>query len=113
MSVSGTSARIAELADGFVNAPPERLDEQFRRLTGALWDDGVLTELALPAVPALVARLDKAADDRKGHLAVLLPPGDVVQVKAQFTGYLGKYVYHCHFLEHGAIGMMGQMEIVD
>ncbi|MDQ7806759.1 multicopper oxidase family protein [Amycolatopsis sp. A133] len=44
---------------------------------------------------------------------VLLPPGDVVQVKAQFTGYLGKYVYHCHFLEHGAIGMMGQMEIVD
>ncbi|VVJ20420.1 Uncharacterised protein [Amycolatopsis camponoti] len=72
MTDSGTSAQIAELADGFVNAPTEQLDERFRRLTGALWDDGVLTDLALPAVPALVARLDKAADDRKGHLAVLL-----------------------------------------
>jgi SAM-dependent methyltransferase len=84
MSVSGTSARIAELADGFVNAPPERLDERFRRLTGALWDDGVLTDLALPAVPALVARLDKAADDRKGHLAVLL--GVLAEAEFPATG---------------------------
>ncbi|SEF33265.1 Methyltransferase domain-containing protein [Amycolatopsis pretoriensis] len=72
MTESGTPAQIAELADDFVNAPTDQVDERFRRLTGALWDDGVLTDLALPAVPALVARLDKAADDRKGHLAVLL-----------------------------------------
>jgi spore coat protein A len=44
---------------------------------------------------------------------ILLPPGDVVQAKVHFTDYLGKYVYHCHFLEHAAIGMMAQMEIVD
>ncbi len=43
---------------------------------------------------------------------VLVAPGETVRVQATFDGYLGKYAYHCHFLEHSAMGMMGQMEIV-
>lgn len=38
--------------------------------------------------------------------------GETVKVQATFTGYTGRYVYHCHFLEHSWIGMMAQLEIV-
>ncbi|GAA3002438.1 multicopper oxidase family protein [Kitasatospora sp. NPDC127116] len=44
---------------------------------------------------------------------VPLPPGTSVRVQATFTDYLGRYMYHCHMLEHSSAGMMGQMEIVD
>ncbi|WP_346132047.1 multicopper oxidase domain-containing protein [Lentzea roselyniae] len=33
-------------------------------------------------------------------------------MQATFTGYTGRYVYHCHFLEHSWIGMMAQLKIV-
>ncbi|WP_280703374.1 multicopper oxidase family protein [Kitasatospora sp. GP82] len=42
-----------------------------------------------------------------------LPPGTSVRVQATFADYLGRYLYHCHMLEHSSAGMMGQMEIVD
>lgn len=43
---------------------------------------------------------------------VLIQPGETVRFQASFGDYLGRYVYHCHMLEHSALGMMGQMEIV-
>jgi FtsP/CotA-like multicopper oxidase with cupredoxin domain len=43
---------------------------------------------------------------------VQVPPGTSVLVKAHFTEFLGKYAFHCHFLEHSSLGMMAQMEIV-
>jgi FtsP/CotA-like multicopper oxidase with cupredoxin domain len=38
--------------------------------------------------------------------------GDKVKLKATFDDYLGKYAFHCHFLEHSSLGMMAQMEVV-
>ncbi|HEV2783518.1 MAG TPA: multicopper oxidase domain-containing protein [Actinophytocola sp.] len=43
---------------------------------------------------------------------VQVAPGTAVRVKATFTEYTGRYVYHCHFLEHSSAGMMATMEIV-
>ncbi|GIH67791.1 multicopper oxidase family protein [Sphaerimonospora thailandensis] len=43
---------------------------------------------------------------------VLIQPGESVRVQATFGDYLGRYLYHCHMLEHSALGMMGQFEIV-
>ncbi|WP_214413209.1 multicopper oxidase family protein [Sphaerisporangium fuscum] len=43
---------------------------------------------------------------------VHVPPDGKVRIQATFADYTGKYVYHCHYLEHSSIGMMGQMEIV-
>jgi spore coat protein A, manganese oxidase len=44
---------------------------------------------------------------------VLIPAGSTVSVKATFGTHLGRYVYHCHMMEHSAaFAMMGQMEIV-
>jgi spore coat protein A, manganese oxidase len=43
---------------------------------------------------------------------VLIDPGKSIRIKANFTDYVGRYVYHCHMLEHSELGMMAQMEIV-
>lgn len=43
---------------------------------------------------------------------VLIAAGETVRIKTRFTGYTGRYVYHCHMLEHSELGMMAQMEIV-
>ncbi|MEV4761465.1 multicopper oxidase family protein [Micromonospora chokoriensis] len=52
------------------------------------------------------------ADDAGLKDTVLVPPGSSVRLQATFAKYLGRYPYHCHFLEHSSIGMMAQMEIV-
>jgi FtsP/CotA-like multicopper oxidase with cupredoxin domain len=44
---------------------------------------------------------------------VLLWPGDSVRLVASFKDYTGKYMYHCHLLEHEDQGMMGVFEVVN
>jgi FtsP/CotA-like multicopper oxidase with cupredoxin domain len=51
-------------------------------------------------------------DDAGRKDTVFLGPGEWVRVQTTFTDYVGKYVFHCHFLDHSSIGMMAQMEIV-
>ncbi|HEX4720956.1 MAG TPA: multicopper oxidase family protein [Pseudonocardiaceae bacterium] len=41
-----------------------------------------------------------------------VPPGSTVRIQATFRDYLGKYVFHCHYLEHSVLGMMGQIEVI-
>jgi FtsP/CotA-like multicopper oxidase with cupredoxin domain len=44
---------------------------------------------------------------------VVIPAGTSVRVQATFADYLGRYVYHCHLMEHSAtFQMMAQLEIV-
>lgn len=38
--------------------------------------------------------------------------GETVVVKLRFTDNLGKFVFHCHILEHEDSSMMGQFEVV-
>jgi spore coat protein A len=38
---------------------------------------------------------------------------ETVSVLAYFGGFTGRYVYHCHALEHGDLNMMGQMEVIN
>ncbi|MGW2253335.1 multicopper oxidase family protein [Kitasatospora sp. NPDC001660] len=42
---------------------------------------------------------------------VRLLPGESVRLQAVFDSYHGRYPYHCHLLDHSAMGMMAQMEI--
>jgi len=39
-------------------------------------------------------------------------PGQVVRVLVRFDGYRGKYVFHCHNLEHEDMMMMANFEVV-
>ncbi|GII76244.1 hypothetical protein Sru01_12260 [Sphaerisporangium rufum] len=72
MSVSTTRPAVAGPLDDFANAAPDRLDAEFRRLAGAVWNGGAPDAAAPAAVPDIVAALGRVDDRRKGYLAVLL-----------------------------------------
>lgn len=42
---------------------------------------------------------------------VLLFPGQSVKLQLTFDSYRGVFPYHCHMLDHAAMGMMAQMKI--
>ena len=42
----------------------------------------------------------------------LVQSGETVEVEAKFADRLGRYVFHCHILEHEDNGMMGQFEVM-
>jgi len=41
----------------------------------------------------------------------LCMPGEIVKIIVQFNSFTGKYVFHCHNLEHEDSGMMGQFQV--
>jgi spore coat protein A, manganese oxidase len=41
-----------------------------------------------------------------------LGPGQTADILVRFTGYRGRYVFHCHNLEHEDMSMMGNFEVV-
>ncbi len=58
----------------------------------------------------------QVADNEKGYKdTVFIPAGETVRFLVTMTDYAdanGKYMYHCHFLEHEDAGMMGQFVVV-
>ena len=38
-------------------------------------------------------------------------PGQTVKVRLTFNTYRGVYPFHCHMLDHGAMGMMAQLQV--
>ncbi|MFF2041094.1 multicopper oxidase family protein [Kitasatospora sp. NPDC058170] len=61
----------------------------------------VLERNGAPAAPAEAGLKD----------TVRLLPGETVRLQATFDSYRGRYPYHCHLLDHSAMGMMAQLEI--
>ncbi|SEG13623.1 spore coat protein A [Bryocella elongata] len=43
---------------------------------------------------------------------VQCPPGMITRIIVRFDGYAGKYLYHCHVLEHEANDMMRPFEVL-
>ncbi|HVK20749.1 MAG TPA: multicopper oxidase domain-containing protein [Actinokineospora sp.] len=43
---------------------------------------------------------------------VTVHAGETVLVNTTFTGFTGKYVFHCHLLDHSNNGMMAQVEVI-
>ena len=43
---------------------------------------------------------------------VQCPPGMITRIITKFEGYTGKYLYHCHILEHESNDMMRPFEVV-
>jgi FtsP/CotA-like multicopper oxidase with cupredoxin domain len=42
----------------------------------------------------------------------LLDPGESLEVKLKFSDHIGRFVFHCHMVEHEDDGMMSQFEVV-
>jgi FtsP/CotA-like multicopper oxidase with cupredoxin domain len=110
---------------GLVNGhpyDPNRADFQVKRGTTEIWrvhNDDV--EFAIPHNFHLHLEqfrvLDRdgrppGPDDAGRKDTVPIGPGESVRLQVTFTEYLGKYVFHCHFIDHSAVGMMAQLEVV-
>ncbi|MBI3129769.1 MAG: multicopper oxidase domain-containing protein [Acidobacteria bacterium] len=52
-----------------------------------------------------------APHERGWKDTVLVNPLETVRVIMRFKDLSGRYVFHCHILEHEGIGMMGQFEV--
>lgn len=43
---------------------------------------------------------------------LVAPPGGNITVAARFTGFKGRFLFHCHNLEHEDLGMMADFEVI-
>lgn len=103
---------------------PNRVDIQIRRGTTEIWNvrnaDPVEFEVEHPfhlhqvqfRVLSRNGNQPPGPDDMGRKDTVLLPSTEWATIEATFGDYLGRYVYHCHFLGHSQLGMMAQMEII-
>ena len=55
--------------------------------------------------------LAEGINDTDATDTVLVLPGETVRVQITFSRYPGLYLYHCHILEHGDMGMMRNFRI--
>ncbi|WP_433254726.1 multicopper oxidase family protein [Streptosporangium sp. CA-135522] len=108
------------LIDGKV-FDPARVDQQVKRGTTEIWR--ISNPDTRPAVPhnmhlhlAQFQVLERNGRPVSGHEAglkdtVTVLSGGTASFKVRFEEYTGRYVYHCHLLDHSSMGMMAQMEI--
>jgi spore coat protein A len=74
--------------------------------------DGAIGERDLTATVTLERdpddELDHAIDDNERGLkdTVRVNPNEIVEIAVRFTSYSGRYMYHCHILEHEDRDMM-------
>jgi spore coat protein A, manganese oxidase len=62
-----------------------------------------------------VLEINGQAQDPSAHGwkdTLVAPPNGQIAVAARFSGYTGRYLFHCHNLEHEDLGMMADYEIV-
>jgi spore coat protein A len=107
---------------GLVNGKPydpERTDFTVKHGTTEIWQvtnaDPFDHNFHLHLVPFRVLDRDGAApwpQDAGRKDTIFIPAGASARIQATFEGFLGKYVYHCHFIEHATLGMMAQLDIV-
>ncbi|MGH3645773.1 MAG: multicopper oxidase family protein [Micromonosporaceae bacterium] len=101
---------------------PNRIDARIKRGTTEIWRItnldtlfGIPHNFHVHLVQFKVLDRDgraPGADEAGWKDTVSVDPGETVRIQATFGQYTGKYVYHCHMIDHSAGGMMGQMEVV-
>jgi len=58
------------------------------------------------------ARVPPAPNEAGWKDTVRVDPGSITRIIVRFEGYTGRYVWHCHLLEHAANEMMRPFEVV-
>lgn len=98
---------------------PNRIDINVRQDTAEIWTITNPSELVPHNFHAhlvqfrVIERNGKEPGPGEAGLkdTVRMAPGDTVRIKLHFNSYRGVYVYHCHMVDHSAMGMMAQMKI--
>lgn len=102
---------------------PDRIDIKPRLGDTEIWTvtNGETADLPIPHVfHTHLVRYQVLSRDGKapGPLetgwkdSILINPGETVRLIMKFGDFTGRYLYHCHLLDHADIGMMAQMEVV-
>jgi spore coat protein A len=95
---------------------PNRMDAQPRLNTTEIWR--LRTDFSHPLHLHLVHFRVLSHSGRPGPWdagykdTIDLAPGEVANILVKFTGYRGRYVFHCHNLEHEDMAMMANFEVV-
>jgi spore coat protein A len=89
---------------------PDRVDLRPRLGTTEIWR--VRSDLHHPVHIHLVHFQLLGADELAWKDTVDLRPGQTAELIARFDGYPGRYVVHCHNLEHEDMAMMAAFEVV-
>ncbi|MBB5152558.1 multicopper oxidase family protein [Saccharopolyspora phatthalungensis] len=101
---------------------PNRVDATIKHGTTEIWEivNGD-TALQIPHAMHLhlvqFRVLDRNGNPEPAYDAypkdtVRLHPGDFVRILVTFNSYIGRYPFHCHFIDHSSHSMMGQFEVV-
>jgi FtsP/CotA-like multicopper oxidase with cupredoxin domain len=98
---------------------PDRVDARADRGVWEVWE--VVNSSAEPHPFHIHAAQFRVVSRTSGPLSpheralkdtVLVWPAEVVKLHVRFDHYAGRYVFHCHNLEHEDMGMMATLEIV-
>lgn len=98
---------------------PDRVDASVRYGASEIWTVTNANEIALHNFHMhlvqfrLLERNGQSPGPAEAGLkdTVNLRPGETVKLQATFDTHKGSYVYHCHMLDHSAMGMMATMKI--
>jgi spore coat protein A len=135
LDTTGATKRSFEFERGVPGGPwvingrpfdPERMDARPRLDSTEVWTldmgFGGLKHPAGVAHPVHLHLVQFRVLDRNGKKpfpedagwkdTVNLLPHEKIRVAAEFSGYRGRYVFHCHNLEHEDMRMMGNFEVV-
>jgi spore coat protein A len=105
------STEVWELVNHTEDAHPVHLHlVRFQVLDRQLFDEDELA--ASGRVVPVGARIPPAPGEAGWKDTVRADPGTITRIIARFDGWPGRYVWHCHLLEHAAREMMRPLEIV-
>ncbi|MFE1553346.1 multicopper oxidase family protein, partial [Streptomyces sp. NPDC058718] len=109
-------------AKGYINGKvydPDRIDDRVRHGASEVWtvtngDKTVPHNFHLHLVQfRILERNGRSPGPAESGLkdTVLVMPGETVKLQATFDTYRGVYLYHCHLIDHSAMGMMAQFRV--
>ncbi|MFJ9724616.1 multicopper oxidase family protein [Streptomyces sp. NPDC101209] len=107
---------------GYINDKtydPDRIDTLIRHGASEIWtvtntNQFVPHNLHLHLVQFRILERDgQAPGPAESGLkdTVMVMPGETVKLQATFDTYRGTYLYHCHLIDHSAMGMMAQFKV--
>jgi spore coat protein A len=87
---------------------------QFQAIGRDLYDDGGFDGKAFATKTPVKfkERLELAANELGPKDTIRVNPGERVSIAMTFQGYTGRYMYHCHMLEHEDMDMMRPFVVV-
>jgi FtsP/CotA-like multicopper oxidase with cupredoxin domain len=113
---TGSSVQWQIASRGF---DPSRIDVSPRLGTSELWQWHNPSDRVHPMhLHGMLFRIIERSTgvvhpgERSWKDTIGVQPGETVTVQPWFVPYAGKYVFHCHALEHGDKAMMLQLEVV-